>query len=220
MLRRAWRSVSTWRFVRPFTEWRIWIQWRMAGRPIPPPAPVKHRLLKQYLRSHGLRTFIETGTFAGETVAALAALVDRVVSIELDPALAASARARFAAARHVTILQGNSGELLARVVEPLTEPALFWLDGHYSGSITARGDLDSPIASEIDAILRHPVAGHVVLIDDARYFTGRDGYPTADALRARILASMPGSRVDIRDDIIHWVTAEDADARGSVRYSR
>jgi hypothetical protein len=30
------------------------------------------------------------------------------------------------------IRQGNSGELLPRAIASLTEPALFWLDGHYS----------------------------------------------------------------------------------------
>jgi hypothetical protein len=205
MVRRLWRTLSAQPAIRPFTEWRIWLQWRAAGRPLPPPPFVKQRLLKQCAARYGLRTFIETGTFAGETTAALADSVDRVVSIELDSALAEAARVRFAATPHVTILQGNSGELLRRAIASLTEPALFWLDGHYSGSITARGAQDSPITDEIDAILGHPTPGHVVLIDDARYFNGGDGYPTIDALREKILSRAPGSRVEVADDIITWI---------------
>jgi hypothetical protein len=205
MVRHLWRTVSAQPGMRPFTEWRIWLQWRAAGRPVPPPPFVKQRLLKQCAARYGLRTFVETGTFAGETTAALAASVDRIISIELNPELAKAARARFAAAPHITILEGNSGELLGPAIAPLTGPALFWLDGHYSGSITARGVEDSPIAYEIDAILAHPARGHVVLIDDARYFDGRDGYPTVDGLREKILSRAPGSRVDVADDIITWI---------------
>jgi hypothetical protein len=57
----------------------------------------------------------------------------------------------------------------------------------------------------------------VILIDDARDFTGRGGYPTAEALRQHILASAPDSRVDIRDDIIRWVTSAPMDTNGNGR---
>jgi hypothetical protein len=135
----------------------------------------------------------------------LAASIDRIISIELDPTLAEAARVRFAATPHITILQGNSGELLRRAIASLTGPALFWLDGHYSGSITPRGAQDSPITDEIDLILAHPTRGHVVLIDDARYFNDGAGYPTVDALREKILSRAPGSRVDVADNIITWI---------------
>ena len=212
MVRRLWRTVSAQPAIRPFTEWRIWLQWRAAGRPVPPPPFVKQRLLRQCAARYRLRTFVETGTFAGETTAALAASVERIISIELDAALAEAARVRFAAAPHITILEGNSGELLRRAIASLTEPALFWLDGHYSGSITARGGQDSPITDEIEAILAHPAGGHVVLIDDARYFNGCDGYPTIDALREKILSRAPGSRVEVADDIITWISPGAASA--------
>jgi hypothetical protein len=204
-IRRAWRAASLRPGVRPFTEGRIWLQWWLSGRPVPPPPPVKHRLLKRFRSAYGLRVFIETGTFAGETVAAMLDHVDRIVSIELDASLAAAARARFAGRPEVTILQGDSSELLGQVLDGLTEPCLVWLDGHYSGSITAQGAQPSPISAEVDAILRHPVRRHVVLIDDARDFSGRDGYPRIAELRERILSRAPGSSFDVLDDIIRWI---------------
>ena len=84
------------------------------------------------------------------------------------------------------------------------EPALFWLDAHYAGPLTARGMLDSPIVQELDAIRAHPVAGHVVLIDDMRYFTGTDGYPRAVDLVQWIRSDEPRGSVEIRDDILRW----------------
>jgi hypothetical protein len=41
-----------------------------------------------------------------------------------------------------------------------------------------------------------------VLIDDARLFTGTQGYPTLDDLRAEVVRERPGSRVDLAADII------------------
>jgi hypothetical protein len=129
---------------------------------------------------------------------------ERIVSIELDPGWHARAVERFRCDAHVSLLQGDSGVRLPEVLSSLTEPALFWLDAHYSGPITARAVLDSPIAQELDAVRAHPVRGHVVLIDDMRYFTGRDGYPDVNELVAWLREGDPTADVEIRDDVLRW----------------
>ena len=58
----------------------------------------------------------------------------------------------------------------AGVLEPVFMTALFWLDGHYSGGETAKGDADSPLREELEAIGRHPIKTHVIPIDDVRSF--------------------------------------------------
>lgn len=190
--------------VRPLTERRINLQWRLAGRPVPPPPFVKQAIVKDYQRRFGLRVFVETGTFAGDMIDAVKPRFQRIVSIELDPGWHARAVERFRSDGHVSLLQGDSGVRLQEVLASLTEPALFWLDAHYSGPITARGVVDSPIALELAALRAHPVKGHVVLIDDMRDFTGRDGYPTVDELVAWIRAGDPPAVVEVRDDVLRW----------------
>jgi len=64
------------------------------------------------------------------------------------------------------------------------------LDAHYSGANTAKGEKFSPIMEEIGPILNHCERDHIILIDDAREFTGKDGYPdivefTKDVARVR-----------------------------------
>jgi hypothetical protein len=203
----AWRRFSMHPAVRPLTEQRINLQWRVAGRPVPPPPFVKQAIVKDYQRRFGLQVFIETGTFAGDMIDAVKRRFQRIVSIELDPAWHARAVERFRSDAHVTLLHGDSGVRLKEVLASLTEPALFWLDAHYSGPITARGVLDSPIAQELGAVRAHPVKRHVVLIDDMRYFTGRDGYPTVDELVTWIREGDPAAVVEVRDDVLRWYGA-------------
>jgi hypothetical protein len=200
----AWRRLSTHPLIRPVTERRIGLQWRVSGRPIPPPPLVKQAIVKQYQRRFGLRVFIETGTFAGEMIAALRGRFARIISIELDPVWHARAVERFRANPEVTLMFGDSGARLPEALASLSEPALFWLDAHYSGPMTARGARDSPIAQELAAIRAHPVRGHVVLIDDMRDFNGTGGYPHAADLVAWLKAADPAGSVAIRDDILRW----------------
>ena len=206
-----WRRASMHPWLRPSTDRRVVRKWQRAGRPIPPPPPVKQAIVKEYQGRFGPRVFIETGTFAGGMIDAVRSRFDRVVSIELDPRWHARAMERFRSDSRVTLLLGDSGVMLPEVVADLTEPALFWLDAHYSGPATARGALDSPIVRELDAIRAHGT-GHVVLIDDIRDFQGNNGYPTAEELIGWIRTVAPESVVEVRDDILRWHPVEQAPA--------
>jgi len=63
----------------------------------------------------------------------------------------------------------------------INEPALIWLDGHYSGGITGKSDINCPIYSELGAIFSTP-NDNVILIDDANCFDGTNDYPTYENL--------------------------------------
>jgi hypothetical protein len=146
-----------------------------------PPLAWKRRYLRRMVREHGLDVFVETGTHLGETTASLRPLVTDVWTIELDDALFARAAKRFAGDAHVRVLHGDSGQLLAAVVSEVDRPALFWLDGHWSGGDTARGDKDTPVIAELRAVLddHRP---HVIVVDDVKDF-GQGDYPTVESVR-------------------------------------
>lgn len=152
-------------------------RWVMRGMPLPPIPAAKRRIILGCLERHGLKTFVETGTFKGDTLAAVAATGIRSISVELSPEYFDRANQRFAGMRHVELHQGDAGDVLPRIVATLQEPALFWLDGHYSAGETAHGALASPVSAEVQCVLDSPVPGHVMLIDDAHEFTGAGGYP-------------------------------------------
>ena len=125
-----------------------------------------------------------------------------VYSIELDEDLHRRAAQRFAACKDVAILQGDSGQVLPQLLANIAEPALFWLDGHYSADITAKGEKETPIMKELGNISRHPVKQHVILIDDARCFDGTHDYPTLKELEGIARQYWPDSTFEVRDDIV------------------
>ena len=159
-------------------------------------------IIREYAERYGPGTFVETGTYLGGTVDAVRGHFRRIYSIELDPTLHARARAHFARVPHVTLLQGDSGEVLPGLLSGIREPCLFWLDGHFSGGRTAKGRLETPIVAELLAILAHPIDGHVILVDDARGFGNLPDYPSLDELRALVAARAPRLTFEVRDDII------------------
>lgn len=123
------------------------------------------------------RVFVETGTYHGETVAAVRHLYASVISIEVDEALYRKACARFAGDGNVRIVHGDCASEMPAILAGLQEPAVFWLDGHYSGGETGKGVVDDPILISLNQIAAHPIKDHVIFIDDARTFDGREGRP-------------------------------------------
>jgi hypothetical protein len=177
-------------------------EWERNGRPVPPPHVVKQAVLRRYAERYHLRVFIETGTYRGDMVEAMKPLFQKIYSIELSEKLFEEAKNRFKSDTHVELIHGDSGQELGRIVERLDQPALFWLDGHYSAGDTARGRKDTPIYEELEQILRAPDLGHVVVIDDARHFGTDPGYPTIEELRTYVLSERPDVRVAVEDDSI------------------
>ena len=106
------------------------------------------------------------------------------------------------------MLYGSSASLLSKVCAELAEPALFWLDAHYSGGITSGAEAQCPMMAELDALASDPdLTRHIVCIDDARLFAfvpaappGRHDWPSLYAVLSR-LESM-GLRTYVVDDVV------------------
>jgi hypothetical protein len=196
------RPTPLYGILRHVRDRRLAAQWRASDRLGPPPHIIKAETIRDYGRRFGARVLIETGTFHGAMVHQQRRAFQRIISIEIDEALHQKAVRLFARYPHIEILRGDSGEVIPRVLALIDEPCVFWLDGHYSGGITGRGTADTPIAKELAHIFAHRVRDHVILIDDARHFTGENDYPTLDALRAFVLGQRPGWRFEVADDII------------------
>ena len=164
--------------------WNIFniFRWIQFGCKLNAPHPIKMMIIKSYLDEFNINTFVETGTFMGDTLGFIAETGCNCISIELSEEFYKNALKRFKSQSNVHLIYGDSGEQLARFISDLKSPAIFWLDGHYSAGNTAIGEEHTPISKEVKAVLAHPVKEHVILIDDARCFDGTNNYPYLDEL--------------------------------------
>ena len=114
-------------------------------------------------------TFIETGTYEGDTVA----LADQygfknIHSIEIEPTLYELCQLRFSNIEHIKIWHGDSIDMLEKVMAEVRGQATFWLDAHASGPLLG-GKISCPLVEEINIIGKHQ-DNHVFFIDDCRLF--------------------------------------------------
>jgi len=130
------------------------------------------QLVERLKRLMPLTVFVETGTFHGDTVAAVRPYFDKLYSVEAVEEHNAIAHRRFASDDAVDIRLGESDGFL-RELSPLLRDAsvLYWLDAHWceTGGTNAALATQCPLLEEIAAIGTLN-SNSVVLIDDARYF--------------------------------------------------
>ena len=137
---------------------------------MPAPTQVKWAVLHRY--GGTTDTWIETGTYLGDTTEYLARTAKHVFSIEPEDNLAMRAAKKFSLHNNVTIIHGLSEDHIDNLLDSVEGPVSLWLDGHYSAGITFKGPIDTPIERELDAIARRLYRLDVaaVFIDDVRCF--------------------------------------------------
>ena len=177
--------------------------WEEAGKRVPPPHLIKQLAISNLNEQLNYNLFIETGTFYGDMVEAQKTKFSQIFSIELGEQLFLNATTRFKHDKNVTILQGDSGDVLIELCAKIDEPAIFWLDGHYSEGITAKGNKICPIYEELSAIFNSKYLAHILLIDDARLFVGENDYPTISEVSEFIKKHKPEAKINCENDIIY-----------------
>lgn len=174
-----------------------------AGVSAAPAAAAKRRHLLRLFREHRHEVFVESGTHLGDTVAFFVPHARRIFSVEIEPGLYAAAAERFADAPHVTLIQGNAVEWVPRIVDQLREGALVWLDGHYSGPGTGRGETNEPVAQILRRMGQLDFAVPLtIVVDDLRLFGVDPEFPTLADLFAAAKAACPTGQMYIDLDAL------------------
>jgi hypothetical protein len=168
----------------------------------PVPHTAKRRAILRCQQAYGTRVLVETGTYMGDMVAAVAPHFDEVHSVEVSAELFARARRRFGNRTGIHLQHGDRSTMLPTILADCNEPALFWLDAHYYGGIPGGTPGQVPILQELDVVLGHRLAGHVILVDDARLFDGTSGFPSVDALLRSVHEMRLTLEVNVASDII------------------
>lgn len=153
-------------------------------------APSPHFIKQSCLirNSYPNATWVETGTYLGQTTEVLSCHGSKVYSIEPEPTLFANAKKYFANFENVEILNGTSEDIFPGLLSKIQGNVNFWLDGHYSAGITFKGAQDTPILEELKHISDN--IGRLnkvcVLVDDVRCFNPQlaeySAYPPVDVL--------------------------------------
>ena len=149
--------------------------------------PEKSHLTLEYVKLFGNGdTFVETGTYLGDTVQlAIEAGYKKIHSIELDDGLFYSALKLFENNHGVKIWLGDSVDELEKIMALVEGPATFWLDAHASGHLPGGKSGGSPVLDELRIIAKHPCKEHTIFINDRRLYGSADwsGVQEVDAVK-------------------------------------
>lgn len=127
--------------------------------------PSKKENFEKYMNP----VFIETGSYVGDGIQqAIDAGYQRVISIELSDKYHGICCNRFSSNDKVSIVLGDSFKVLPSIINNIEEKITFWLDGHHSCGDTALGEHWAPLMQELDAISKHKINTHTIMIDDMR----------------------------------------------------
>lgn len=204
--------IPRWLLIR-LVEWRnrrIIRHWWSLGSPIPPPAALKQQTVIEYAKKNHIGILVETGTFMGDMVHACKHHFKKIYSIELGNSLVEKARKKFKAYPHITLLQGDSSEILPALLASIPSACLFWLDDHlpeyyalryYPEEKNILRKASCPVLEELGCIFSQPHPGHVILIDDARLF-GSPGWPGLADMQNFLSRQGMNWQLENRDDII------------------
>jgi hypothetical protein len=176
--------------------------WILLGKSAPDNHIFKQKRVLSIATRFSCETFIETGTFYGQMTNVAKNQFKKVLSVELFEPLYKLNKKSFSGCPNIHIYLGDSTSELKNMLQEAGGRILFWLDGHYSGAGTACGDQISPILTELDIIGTHLRKDHCILIDDARLFSGKEGYPTIEATKIKLLKINPTYVISLDHDCI------------------
>lgn len=180
------RSSKLYRILRLWQMFQVFVPWGKSFYAAPSPHFIKHAVLLR--NAFPSSTWVETGTYLGQTTKELSKHGAFVYSIEPEPTLYSNAVEYFESYQNVEILKGLSEEVFPSLLPKLSGDINFWLDGHYSAGVTHKGPQDTPILDELAHISRN--LDHFlkvcVMIDDIRMFNPEledySSYPTLNVL--------------------------------------
>ena len=157
--------------------------------------------LKQIAKAKNLESFIETGTHYGELTSYVLNDFKEIQTIELTEELYSFCRNRFENDPHVTCIRGDSADHLKDALNGASFNGLVYLDAYYSGGVTGRGEVETPLKNEIDVILKSKFKG-VVVVNNLRCMTGSNDYPKKQEVLEKIKKS--GHVYHFEKDLLIW----------------
>ena len=132
-------------------------------------SPNVKTLMKAVKQAYRVETFIETGTYKGETALWAAQQYQQVITCEASFEIFHQAHETFSEYDNIDHRYGHSLETLQKILSDLSGPAIYWIDSHWSVEQTYGENDECPLLDELQIILTHS-SESFLFVDDARYF--------------------------------------------------
>ena len=124
-----------------------------------------------------ISSFIETGTFKGETAAWATNFFNIIHTIEFSKKIFINTKNNYSHISNINFLFGDSRKILKDIL-PESSQSIIWLDAHWCAS-GSYGETDQcPLIEEINLINSFD-KDHFILIDDARLFLAPPPLPNS-----------------------------------------
>jgi len=118
------------------------------------------------LRGYLTPYFVETGTHTGATVdVALRVGFSHILSVEIEEKFYNMCEEKYKDNSKVSLWLGDSAVMLEEMIMPINDKITFLLDGHTHPGAKV-GKKNVPILEELDAIAKHPIKNHTIVVDD------------------------------------------------------
>ena len=114
-------------------------------------------------------TFIETGTYNGDTIFNLEPYFNKLYTIEYSEIYYNKTKNNYNGNK-INFILGDSSIIFESLLPTITENCIFFLDGHYSSGDTGQSSLDCPLNEEITHINNLFMNEAIIIIDDYRLF--------------------------------------------------
>ena len=114
-------------------------------------------------------SFIETGTFNGETIFNVEQYFNKLYTIEVSEHYYTKTIIKYYGNK-INFILGDSSIVFETLLPNISDKCIFFLDGHWSGDDTGRSHKDCPLVEEITHINNLFTNDAIIIIDDFRLF--------------------------------------------------
>lgn len=125
-------------------------------------------------------SFLETGYYMGSGVhRAIQAGFEKIFSIEISSIHVKNGKKHYEdniLLGQVEIINDDSRNLYETIKQYPNKRFLFFLDAHADQSIEHERSVNCPVLEELEAIKKHPIKDHVILVDDMRLFRSQSAW--------------------------------------------